>query len=332
MTENAWPFLIGRAKHAGYRVVVVPDFMADAASVDALSGAARDVRLPRDTACARELRGLECGPVTVVYRSFSPRADDYGLGEDALTDGFGRPVRVIEGVVLRSAAAAGLPEIKVADLDRAHSAVGEAYRDFWGDDRGFVRRTSVGVPLGTGGHSAARPVRLDIAEPWRSARADTSVRELVAPEPRERRPRRALTAVAIGSVVVVAGLVVGAQLLTGALRGKPAETPSSVLRDFCHALKAGHLDEAYGYTSPQLHGTVSLPGFDKELLSTAARATTCTYANESTSGPTAKAILTLATGPTAPRVWNVTLVHGGGASWLINELVPASKAVLPERS
>ena len=324
MAENVWPFLIGRARNAGYRVVVVPDFMADAASVDALSGAARDVRLPRDTACVRELRGLERGPVTVVYRGFDPSAQDFGLGQEALSDSFGRPIRVIEGFVLRSAAGAELPEITVADLDRAHSAVAEAYRDFWGDDRGFVRRTSVAVPLGgAGGRTAARPVRLDVAEPWGSARTDTAVRELVAPEPRERRPRRGVAAVALGSVVVVAGLVVGAQLLTGALRGKPAQTPASVLRDFCHALKAGHLEEAYAYTSPRLRTTVSSPDFDKELLSTASRATTCAYADESTSGATARATLTLGTGTAAPAVWNVTLVSAGGSSWLVDGLAPA---------
>src|SRR2546423_1858643 len=219
MTEHGWPFLIGRAEHAGYRVVVVPDFMADAAAVDALSGAARDVRLPADTACVRELRGLECGPVTVVYRCFNPRADDYGLGGDELSDGFGRPIRVTEGVALRSAATGGLPEITIADLDRAHAAVAGAYRDFWQHERDYVRRTSAGRPLGNSAGSGEQPVHLEVAQPLSRPRAATAARGPAARQPPEHRrpPRPAPPAVPAPPPVPIPRPVVGVPPGTGAL-------------------------------------------------------------------------------------------------------------------
>ncbi len=324
MTEHGWPFLIGRAEHAGYRVVVVPDFMADAAAVDALSGAARDVRLPADTACVRELRGLECGPVTVVYRCFNPRADDYGLGGDELSDGFGRPIRVTEGVALRSAATGGLPEITIADLDRAHAAVAGAYRDFWQHERDYVRRTSAGRPLGNSAGSGEQPVHLEVAEPWSRPRAATAARGPAARQPAEhrRRPRRTAPAVAVTAAVLIAGLVVGVPLVSGALRGKPAPAAASVLGGFCDALKAGRPDAAYGYTSPQLRSMISPTDFVRELLPTAPRATECAYTVKVASGSAARGTVVLTAGSAPPTTWNVTLAAGGGASWLIDSLMP----------
>lgn len=314
MTENAWPFLIGRARNAGYRVVVVPDFMADAASVDALSGAARDVRLPADAACAREVHGLPGGTVLVVYRSFTPRGDDYGLGADELTDGFGRPIRVTEGFVLRRAATAGLPRITVADLEQARAAAAGPYRDFWRQERDYSRRVSTGFPLGAADDSRPRPVRLEAAEPWGPVQ---SVHARVDATPRKP-TRRTLAASAVTAAVLIATLVVGRGLITGTPRSSPPA--ASVLGDFCDALKAGLSEAAYGFTAPQLRRAVSPAAFARELLSTAPRATTCTYAVDVASASAARGTVTVGTGSTPPTAWSVSLAPGPGASWLINSL------------
>jgi len=318
MSENAWPFLIGRARNAGYRVVVVPDFMADAASVDALSGAARDVRLPADAACVRELHGLPGGAVLVVYRSFTPRGGDYGLGADELTDGFGRPIRVTEGVVLRRAATAGLPPITVADLEQARAAVAGPYRDFWQQERDYTRRVSAGFPLGAAEDSRPRPVRLEKAEPWGPVQ---SVRARVDAAPR-RPTRRTLGASAVAAAVLITALVVGRNLITATPRSSPPA--ASVLGDFCDALKAGLPEAAYGFTSPQLRDTVSSAAFARELLSTAPRAATCTYAVDVASVTAAHGTVTVGTGSTPPTAWSVSLAPGPGASWLIYSLTQVS--------
>lgn len=300
---NAWPFLIGRAKSAGYRVVVVPEFMADADSVAALSGAARDLQLPADAACVRELRGLDSGPVTIVYRCLNPHADDYGLGDGELRDGFGRPIRVTEGVILRST----VPEITVADLEHAHAAVAEAYRDFWEHERDYVRRTSVGSPLGAPG----RPVRLEVTEPWRRVPTANAAHEPGVSKPGERRVRRGAIAFAAAAAVLIAGLV-----LTSVLRSKPAPTRMTVLGDFCQALEAGQADKAYGYTSPHLQHTLSLAAFSSELLAPAQRATTCKVDSAGTIS------ISISIGTAQPRPWNVALIPGNGKSWLIDSLTP----------
>lgn len=320
MPENAWPFLIGRTRNAGYRVVVVPEFMAEPASVDALSAAAGDVRLPADAACVREVRGLPFGTVTVVYRSFTPRGGDYGLGVGDLTDGFGRPIRVTEGVVLRCAAALAAPaRITVADLECAHAAVADAYRDFWEGEREYVRRTSVAYPLGAAEHSPRQAVRLKVAEPWGSERG---VRVRVdAGTPRSE--RGTFGAILVGAAVLIAALAVGGELLAGALRSAPKPPAATVLADFCDALKAGLPNTAYRYTAPQLRDSLSSASFTEELLSTAPRAMTCTYVVDFSSASDAHGTVTVDTGSAPPTAWSVALAPGTGASWVINSLIPA---------
>jgi len=114
----------------------------------------------------RELKGLAVAPVSVVYRSFLPRGSEYGLGSDAiLTDDYGRPIRLIEGLAFRQPEAA-LQELGItqADLDRAHAEVTSAYQAFWSDGTAFARRTSSPLPTGRGSLGSA--IALASAEPW----------------------------------------------------------------------------------------------------------------------------------------------------------------------
>jgi len=224
MTEKAWPFLIGRGRDAGYRAVVVPEFMAEAASTNALTAATGPVDgpLPSGAACVRELHGLDVGPISVVYRSFSPHGGDYGLDDEGeLSDGFGRRIRVTEGLVVRRSAARGAPlEICVADLERVHAEVAGAYRDFWELDQAYVRRTAGAIALGD--HRSAA-VRLVATEPWRRERerqpGTGSLRPFYAGADREAPPRRSTVrriSLATAAAAVVAGIVFAAVLLTRA--------------------------------------------------------------------------------------------------------------------
>ena len=114
----------------------------------------------------RELKGLAVAPVSVVYRSFLLRGSEYGLGSDAiLTDDYGRPIRLIEGLAFRQPEAA-LQELGItqADLDRAHAEVTSAYQAFWSDGTAFARRTSSPLPTGRGSLGSA--IALASAEPW----------------------------------------------------------------------------------------------------------------------------------------------------------------------
>jgi len=328
MTENAWPFLIGRSRNAGYRVVVVPDFMADTASTNALSGATGAVNLPADAACVRELLGLAVGPVSVVYRNLNPRGADFGMsGQGALTDGFGRMIRVTEGLVVRRATGDGAPlEIGPADLERAHAEVAGAYREFWEQDQAYVRRTSIAYPLAGGADRATPPVHLVSAAPWsrepvsagpptRYSPRDSSADELSAPHPAERRISRRTAA-----VIVAVGLALIAAVVAYDLRGKPTSPVASVLGKFCSALTAGRPDTAYGYTDAQFHLTVTSDVFTQEVLSGAAKASRCTYTVDPSKAATANGTVTVTTGVATPTAWSVTLTQEQDASWLISTL------------
>ena len=336
-TEQAWPFLCGRSRNAGYRVVVVPEFMADDTSTSALSGATGAVILPADAASVRELRGLASGPVSVVYRSFNPRGDDFGMSDrrGELTDAFGRMIRVTEGFVVRRAVGDSAPlAVGIADLERAHAEVADAYREFWERDQAYVRRTSGAYPLVTANESTKQPVRLVAAAPWSREPVPAGLSPLslhspvfdAADEPSEqqaasRRRRQAITA-----GVVVVGLALVSGVAAYELRGQPAAPTAAVLGDFCRALTAGRPDVAYGYTDAQFQTTVTSSDFAQELLSGAKQASRCTYAVGPAAASTANGTVTVSVsnGRATATAWSVALTREQDASWLISTLTVAA--------
>jgi hypothetical protein len=281
----------------------------------------------------RELRGLATGPVTVVYRSYNPRGDDYGLGEShpgALTDKFGRPVRIAEGFVVRGTAdAVESPGIAEADLERAHAEVAAAYRDFWKQDEAYARRTSDSFPLGANGDPRRTRQRVELiaAAPWRREPAADSRTLRTAPSvpaferaPARHGVRRSTLAVAAALVAVIAVISV---VLSGALNGKStpqASTPASVLAEFCRDLTDGRPGDAYGYMSEPLRSTVSQESFTGEVLSTAKRANTCSYTLDVASAATAQGSVTITVDAAPPATWRVTLAPEPDSSWLITAL------------
>jgi hypothetical protein len=175
VNSQAWPFLIGRTRNHGHRIIVIPDFMATPVDAAALRDATGIIDSNPDAPTLREVQGLALGPVSVVYWSFLLRGSDYRLGNDAiLTDDSGRPIRLIEGLAFRQPEAA-VQELGItqADLDRAHAEVTSAYQAFWSDGTAFARRTSSPLPVGRGRGGSA--IALTSAEPW-VARGKDSVR------------------------------------------------------------------------------------------------------------------------------------------------------------
>jgi hypothetical protein len=164
--SGAWPFLIGRTRDHGHRIIVIPDFMTDPVDAAALRDATGIASPDSGKVVLRELRGLAITPVSVVYRSFLLRGSDYGLGSDAiLTDEFGRPIPLVEGLAFRqSEAAVRAHGVTSADLARAHAAVTNAYQAFWSDGTTFARRASAALRVGECDQRPA--VDLDRTEPW----------------------------------------------------------------------------------------------------------------------------------------------------------------------
>jgi hypothetical protein len=162
----AWPFLIGRSKHQGYRILVIPDFMTDPAVTAALRDATGMAGRAIGELVLREIQGLPVSPVSVVCRSFPLRGSDYGLGSDEiLPDEYGRPIQVIEGIVFRQPGAVVQQNgIGQAIIDQAHAEVVNAYQEFWAVGAEFVRRTS--APLALRVDSSQPLIALDMADPW----------------------------------------------------------------------------------------------------------------------------------------------------------------------
>ncbi len=156
MTVEAWPFLIGRSKNRGYRLVVAPAFLQGKDALAALRASIRASATPPGTALLRELE-LADGKVSVVCRIFTARLSDFGLGGDELlTDDLGRRIELTEGLVLRcdQRTSEGLG-IAPADLQRAHDRVTEPFRQFWLETGAFKIRAADPIPVGKPGAGSA---------------------------------------------------------------------------------------------------------------------------------------------------------------------------------
>jgi hypothetical protein len=164
--DLAWPFLIGRSKHQGYRILVIPDFMTDPAVTAALRDATGMAGRAVGELVLREMQGLPVSPVSVVCRSFPLRGSDYGLGGDEiLPDEYGRPIQVIEGIVFRKPGAVVQRNgIGQAIIDRAHAEAVKAYQEFWAAGAEFVRRASAPLALRVDGSQPL--IALVMADPW----------------------------------------------------------------------------------------------------------------------------------------------------------------------
>ena len=223
MAATAWPFLIGRSRRAGHRVIVAPGFMADnPRDVDNLGWLAAGEDTDPGEALITEVRGLSSGPVTAVFRIFSARERDYFEqgGEGFLKDEGGRPIRLCEGIVLRMRASE-VPDLglTVADMEVAREVAQPFFREFWRVESRYDLKYSASFAAGRG---AAKSVPLALRQPGMpavkpskpSASAPVVIRERATDdaemwpqasesEPNKRLSRIVLLSVAIGFVAFI---------------------------------------------------------------------------------------------------------------------------------
>lgn len=325
MNEEAWPFLIGRARTADHRFVVIPDFMTAPEAATALRASVSGDPMEPGTAAVREIRLTPDEAITVVYRVSLAAAGAFGIpevsGDGALADAHGRPILVTEGVVLRrdarSVMAAGLPQTA---LDTAHDLAAPAYRAFWSRERQFDRQVGRSFLIGSSG---SPPVRL-LLQPGQRMPAS---RAQDPPPPARRWPRataRTVTAAAIVAALVLAGLgLLTANLLKqGASPGhEPTATPTPVphgavrtMTDFCARLRERHPDAAYALTTAAYRERTSRHEFSSALLPSGKAGVQCGYRFAGSPGRTAVTAIATIGRPGGPVSWRVTLT---GPSWLI---------------
>ncbi|WNV89937.1 hypothetical protein [Umezawaea sp. Da 62-37] len=148
---SAWPFLVGRTRNAGHRVVLAPDFMIAEGTTSSLT---RISRGGPDTLEGEVVLDLLPDGLMVVSRVFVAESADYGVdGTGPLRDGGGRPIRLTEGLVVRGDA----QRVTSADLARGHETAAAAFRRFWVEENDHEAEGSTGFALAGDGESAPPP-------------------------------------------------------------------------------------------------------------------------------------------------------------------------------
>jgi len=130
MNTEAWPFLITRNKVFDYRTVIAPQFMVGRSVSSLLAKATKGDPTSADCAVYREVHGSPLGDISLIFRIVQASNHHLGLeGSDLLRDQFGRPINLIEGLVVKGRASDLI--ITYGDLTSAHRRMEDAYRAFW---------------------------------------------------------------------------------------------------------------------------------------------------------------------------------------------------------
>lgn len=212
MSVDAWPFLVGRARRAGFQVVVLPRFLVGSPLGHSLALAVGADETAPGHAVVKQLHDGSNATLSAVYRVYTPTRSDFGLGdEQPLRDKSARRITVTEGVILRETArVAESAGITADELAQAHAATIPAFARFWTENsEQFHPEPSEPLSVGRGGGNRLSVHRLP---PW----------ALPGVNPASRRIRKiAMTAAA--TTVAIAG----AAAAYGYSVSRPAE-PSSV--------------------------------------------------------------------------------------------------------
>lgn len=331
--QAAWPFLIGRSRKEDYRFVVLPELVHDPSVIAALrAGTGGDPGRP-GTALVREIEtpANRAGAVTAVYRVLEALGEDYGIpGGGLLTDAYGRPILLTEGLVIGGSASAVMASgLTQTALDLTHELVAPAFRRFWTEESGFTREAGrrFAVPAT---RSRADLLTLRLAGPAMEpalavpAIATTSAATATQPQPLPASSasatprRRGRLAYVLGSVVLLALVAAGVILLLARVLPAhgPSPSPSQTMTDLCDDLLADHPADAYALTAAAYRAKVTEPKFTSAMLPHGSAPATCTYHLQNTTGSTARAAMTVAQGKT-PTAWTVALAARSGSAWQV---------------
>jgi hypothetical protein len=142
---HGWPFLVARGRRKGYRVLLVPEPLADSNQhgllADVLTGEFSPSEWPRvETVAAAGI-----GPICCAYRTERlGQADRQGSPEQLMLDQHGRPLEILYGLIC---ATDGVLDPAAADLDLARTEALATYRRFLADEAGFTPECSHSFPL-----------------------------------------------------------------------------------------------------------------------------------------------------------------------------------------
>src|SRR3954469_9087360 len=105
MSESviAWPFLVARGRHRGYRTILAPGFLTERRLHGLLSDSTSGEQMDASRAREVEVERPEVGALTLVYRTenMTEAELDGGRGDGLATDEHGRPLEMLYGIVCR---------------------------------------------------------------------------------------------------------------------------------------------------------------------------------------------------------------------------------------
>ena len=150
MKTEVWPFLVGRNRTQGYRTIVSPQILLEKGTSPLLAEAVGGDDSTPGSATYREIPDSPIGDISLVFRIVRATGQEFNIADSGtLKDEGGRPIRLIEGFVLRGRGKA-MDNFVVTRKDflAAHNAVKDAYRDFWyTTDKAFPEKTSQSFTL-----------------------------------------------------------------------------------------------------------------------------------------------------------------------------------------
>jgi hypothetical protein len=334
--EAAWPFLVSRSRTEDHRLIVIPEFMTDPPMISALRASVGDEPTEPGSAMLREIAGPEGSVVTVVYRVFLARGEDYEIpGSGVLTDEHSRQILVSEGLVLRRAAADVLRSGVVPEaMDEAHALVAAGFREFWSAKHPFIRQEAHAFPVPSRDSPGLHLQYKSPVPPPTTSMPSQFAPEAGEPEaePPHRGPRSrasVLVTVAVTSVVALLA-VAGASLLAVKILSHHTPSPTSrnaaeTMAAFCSDLRAGHGGAAYSLTTAHYRERTSEHSFVSELLTQGSVAAKCTYSLRKPHGSTADATMTV-TQRKASQGWVIALTGAAGTPWQITGISQAKHA------
>lgn len=215
MTEHTpailgWPFLVARGRRRGYRVLLVPDVLAEAGQAGVLADGLRGDTVPGSPPRVETLSVPDVGRLSCAYRTErlggrDPAGDRVVDSTSPVLDEHGRPLEILYGIVCSTDDDL---DPDADDLDLARHEALSAYGRFLADEAGFPGERSRAFPL----RSRLRPVRLPPPEFATADGQHDSARRAVPASSAQTR-----SGVRLPSGLVAAGVAVAAMMISVAV-------------------------------------------------------------------------------------------------------------------
>lgn len=161
-TAEAWPFIVARNASLDWRPILAPPFLIDARADYLLvtETSDPDPELPQPRTI--EVESVQAGRLTIVFSTLPATSHLLGRqSEETLLDRFGRPMHIVDGLVLRGGRRGRTGSMENA-LDRVRAETLRRFPDFWEEsDESTPPARSEPIPIDVAEQTGAPVARDD---------------------------------------------------------------------------------------------------------------------------------------------------------------------------